>query len=129
MTFDPEKQLTRGDIFIAGWPVVIDTKRSKTLIFAKCQAICPIFWLRCMLTYWLAFINFYFDNWRLFRTQNDNLWSEDINFTPMHSTWDQRSICTVTPSVRRISDGRIICTLSFCQYCILPLSVIYQTFN
>ena len=60
VTFNPEQKLARGDVFIAGWLVVLDIRWSKTiqykekelllpLIPAKCQAICPIYLIWYML--------------------------------------------------------------------------------
>ena len=60
VTFNPEEQLTRGDLFITGWLVLVDIRWSKTiqykqkelllpLIPAKCRVICPIYWIRYML--------------------------------------------------------------------------------
>ena len=59
-TFNPKEQLTRADAFIAGWLELINIRWRKTiqykekelhlpLIHTKCQAICPIYWVKYML--------------------------------------------------------------------------------
>ena len=57
ISFNPNEQLTRADVLMAGWMVLINIRWSKTiqykqkeilmpLIPAPCRAICPIYWVR-----------------------------------------------------------------------------------